>query len=41
LTENQVKSWIEAYAPIESIKRSLTSPEGDNALGATSEDLPW
>jgi|TARA_R110000782_G_scaffold269736_1_gene368426 hypothetical protein len=41
LTETQVKSWIEAYAPIESIKRSLTSPEGDDALGATSEDLPW
>jgi hypothetical protein len=41
LTENQVKSWIEAYAPIESIKRSLTSPDPDQVPGATDEDLPW
>jgi len=41
LTEIQVKSWIEAYAPIESIKRSLTSPDPDQSSGATDEDLPW
>jgi hypothetical protein len=41
LTEDQVKGWIEAYAPIESIKRSLTSPDPEDVPGATDEDLPW
>ena len=41
LTETQVKAWIEAYAPIESIKRSLTSPDPEDMPGATDENLPW
>lgn len=41
LTEAQVKQWVEAYAPIESIKRSLTSPDPEDTPGATEEDLPW
>lgn len=41
LTEEQVKGWIEAYAPIESIKRSLTSPDLEEVSDATEETLPW
>jgi len=41
LTENTVLSWVEANASIESIKRSLTSPDTDTFEGKTKQELPW